>query len=159
MNDAKGVAVGSLVGVSAVLLSASLMFGSGKAYVARTIDSGKSTGDVTVALQTATLTGLREATMDDSVLLIDARSIASHSYATLPRSINFPVNATATSMKQFLAKTPRTVPVMVYCQSRTCPYDDIVGEKLVRMGFQSVSVCEEGYHEFRQRFDTADDGS
>jgi rhodanese-related sulfurtransferase len=103
-----------------------------------------------------TLETLRAATADPRCLLIDARFERDYGFGSLPRAVNVPVNASLWRIREFLRDIDRDTPIVVFCQSSSCDFDETVGRQLTLLGFRDVTVTREGYAEFRRASAAAD---
>ena len=104
----------------------------------------------TDSVREGTLETLRSATADPRRLLIDARLERDYEYGSLARAVNIPVNASLWQIREFLQGVDRDTPVVVFCQSSSCGFDETVGRQLSLLGFRDVTVTREGYAEFRK---------
>lgn len=102
-----------------------------------------------------TLDDVMQASHDPTALVIDARLEIDYAAGTIGSAVNIPVHADYQEIKQFLQRVPRSAPIVVFCQSRTCGYDEAIGAKLARIGFQNVTVSDLGYVEYRAGLATA----
>lgn len=99
---------------------------------------------------------LRSASADPKCLLIDARLESDYRAGSLPRAINIPVHASIEQIREFLQHVDRGTPLVVFCQSSACSYDETIGRQLTLLGFRNVTVTVPGYLEFvseRERID------
>jgi rhodanese-related sulfurtransferase len=121
-------------------------------------------GDFTNArlgLQVATAPyckGFATVSIDDAVararrpdaLLIDARRQIDFEADSIVGSINVPMYASRDDASRFFQAVDRQTHMYVYCQSRSCDFDDTVGRLLSSLGFSNVYVCIEGIAEYRK---------
>lgn len=99
-----------------------------------------------------TLEELRSDAVDDHALLIDARTPPDFRYGSITGAINIPVYASIWEIRDYLKGVNRDLPIFVFCQSEHCAYDETVARNLFLLGFQNITVCEEGWAEYRQKF-------
>jgi rhodanese-related sulfurtransferase len=85
---------------------------------------------------------------DFPALLVDARSIRSFSLGSIPGAVNIPVNALQSDVESFMRKVPKETPIVVFCQSVRCGYDEVIGRLLLELSFLDVTVTDEGYAEY-----------
>ncbi len=93
---------------------------------------------------------LEQASSSEDYLLVDARTAESFARGSLPRAVNIPVYASYYETREFTASLARTTPIVVFCESERCTYDDHVAHLLVQLGFQNVTVSLPGYREYVQ---------
>jgi rhodanese-related sulfurtransferase len=98
-------------------------------------------------LQEATLDDVRQAAADQSrvTVLIDCRLTSSVQHGTVPSAINLPVDATAADESRILAGVDPTQPVILFCQSESCGFDEVVARRLIGRGFTDIRLFHEGY--------------
>ena len=94
-----------------------------------------------------TLVDVYLANENPNALLVDARKERDFSLGTIGRAVNIPVTASQVEMEEFLRDIPKDTPVILFCQSEVCPYDDIVARKFYRIGFRDITVSDLGYAE------------
>ena len=102
--------------------------------------------------ETVGLQELRSIVDSGSRLLVDARVPGSLAYGTLPGSINIPVYASLWEIREYLRGVDRDVPLVVFCQSEACGWDEVVGRNLSLLGFDNVAVCDVGWAEYRDAY-------
>ncbi len=88
--------------------------------------------------------------------LIDARYDSSFDRLHMPGAVNIPVNAGQRHIEEFKALVDADVPLVVYCQSAGCTYDEIVARRLFVAGFRNISLLEEGIAEWASAGQTVD---
>jgi len=93
---------------------------------------------------------------EPSHLLIDARHPHDYAAGTIGQAANIPVFADIQAITQFLLAIPKQTPIVVFCQSRQCSYNTVVGNRLVKIGFSNVTVVSEGYVEFMAQSQSGD---
>ncbi len=81
--------------------------------------------------------------------VIDARLPESFRQGSIPGAINVPVNASPAERREKLGHIPRNTPLLVYCQSSLCEFDEILAALLARDGFQAISLYPGGWKEWK----------
>jgi len=97
-----------------------------------------------------TLADAAQAAARGDMLLVDARRVEDYQLGTIDGAVNIPVTASPWAMSKYLQHLDRDTPVVVFCQSAACGYDETVGTQLVSLGFTNVTVCDEGWREYRE---------
>lgn len=98
--------------------------------------------------RTGKLTDVQAAIADPAALLVDARLARDYQVGSIKRAVNIPVSASTWDIQEYLSNVPRETSVVVFCQSARCGFDEQVAMQLVGLGFENVTVCDEGYAEF-----------
>ncbi|GAB5443098.1 MAG: hypothetical protein Fues2KO_34470 [Fuerstiella sp.] len=80
-----------------------------------------------------------------NLVIIDARFHDDYLSGHLPDAISVPVNSTQTQLRKLLGKVSMDSPVVVYCQSAGCKFDDRIASMLVAEGFSDVRLFHEGW--------------
>ncbi len=83
-------------------------------------------------------------------LLVDARREVDFRLGTIDGAVNVPVTASIWAINRYLEKLDRETPIVVFCQSARCEYDETVAAQAVSLGFTDVTVCDQGWVEFQQ---------
>lgn len=138
-----------LIGVGTLVLAlmGNALFGDLRHHRAGVASaSAPNRGDFRVG----SLEDLKAASVDPDTLLVDARFPTDYDYMSIERAINIPVSALNWDIKDYLQKVPRSTPIVVFCQSARCGFDEQVATQLIGLGFENVTVCEQGYAEFRE---------
>ncbi|MDZ4658733.1 MAG: rhodanese-like domain-containing protein [Bythopirellula sp.] len=139
-----------------IVAAAALLAGLGNAVMA---DPENHLRGVVVATSAHAANGFRlgtlaeaeDASKDSSKLLIDARRERDFEAGSLLGAINIPVSASQWSIRDYLENVGRETPIVVFCQSSRCGYDEAVATNLVNLGFQNVTVCDEGWYEYQMK--------
>lgn len=97
----------------------------------------------------ATLADAKKASLSRDVLLVDARREVDYRFGTIKGAVNIPVTASTWEINRYLEKIDRTTPIIVFCQSKYCAYDETIAAQLASLGFTDVAVCDEGWSEYR----------
>jgi len=119
-------------------------------------DLGHHNAGVKVATASSAVTNYRHGTLSDAQaastdpnsLLIDARYEDDFKLGTIPGAVNIPVAASQWAIRDYLEPLPRETPIVVFCQSQRCAFDDSVASHLTNLGFSDVTVCNEGWSEY-----------
>jgi rhodanese-related sulfurtransferase len=83
-----------------------------------------------------------------SAVLVDARYAADYGSGHIPGAINVPVTASDALLRFYMRAIPRNFPVIVYCQSKGCPFSKSVAAALLQQGFTSVELLDGGWEEW-----------
>jgi rhodanese-related sulfurtransferase len=100
------------------------------------------------AITHGSLSDARRASQTPGYLLIDARYEQDFRAGTIPNAVNVPVYASVWSIRQYFRNVDRQTPVVVFCQSKMCEFDETVAQNMSLIGFEHVLVCDEGWHEY-----------
>lgn len=87
------------------------------------------------------------------ILLIDARHHRDFEAGHLPNAINFPADKTATEarLSEMFARFPKSTPVVIYCQSEGCNFDEYVGRLFHSAGFSNLRFFVGGWSEWQAK--------
>ncbi len=83
-------------------------------------------------------------------VIIDARYPDSFQKGHLAGAVNIPVNANSAERRSRLVAIPRGRPLLVYCQSRFCEYDESLAVSLARDGFEQILLYPGGWMEWEE---------
>lgn len=83
------------------------------------------------------------------IVFVDARYKQDYEKGHIDGAINVSVMADDKDRKFLMGGIPGNAQVIVYCQSRGCPYANLVGAKLSADGFVNVSICKGGWLEWK----------
>lgn len=139
------------------LCAASLMLAMvGNAAFGDLLNHRKGVAVATAAIQggryrIGTLDHATKASTSSDILLIDARREQDYKYGTIKGAVNIPVTASIWAIDKYLQKLDRRTPLVVFCQSAKCDYDETIGAQLVSLGFSDVTVCDEGWSEYNKK--------
>jgi rhodanese-related sulfurtransferase len=89
-----------------------------------------------------------------NLTLIDARYPADYAAGHLPEAISIPLDMSADRRSQLLDDVSRGDPVVIYCQSETCPYSAVIAHRLLNSGFYNVSIYREGWTGWKRQIAT-----
>ncbi|HVC96810.1 MAG TPA: rhodanese-like domain-containing protein [Pirellulales bacterium] len=81
--------------------------------------------------------------------LVDARFPNAYDRDHLPNAVNVPVDAGYLRLRHAIAAMGRPDNVVVYCQSESCGWADVVAGQLSARGVRNVRVYEGGVNEWR----------
>jgi rhodanese-related sulfurtransferase len=96
-------------------------------------------------LSTVTTTEMLTLRTDPSATIIDARWLRDYTAGHIGGAINIQPNSSIKDCVAQLSLVPHERSIMVYCQSRECPYAAIVARKLVQLGYTKVRLYRDGY--------------
>jgi rhodanese-related sulfurtransferase len=79
------------------------------------------------------------------VTIIDARLPDSYDLGHLRNAVNLPVSSGLSERRRILTDIPKTRRIVVYCQSKTCPYAEAVASDLAFRGYEHIVLFPEGW--------------
>jgi rhodanese-related sulfurtransferase len=91
-----------------------------------------------------------DASRDPNQLLVDARLSEDFRRGSLPGAVNIPVTAQQPDVGAYLTDVPLDTPIVVFCQSRTCDYDERVAGIIASLKFSDVRITSDGYYEYSE---------
>ncbi len=94
---------------------------------------------------------------DSSAVLIDARMQNDFKSGHIPGAVSLPVTAGLAERSQVLAGVPTGADVIVYCQSESCKWGEVVAADLVLRGYQRVKVYRGGFQEWQHAHSSKSD--
>ena len=83
-----------------------------------------------------------------SAVFVDARYAADYGSGHIPGAINVPVTAGAAMASLYMHGVGKDSPVIVYCQSKSCPFSKSVATGLLQQGYTSVRLLDGGWQEW-----------
>lgn len=89
-----------------------------------------------------------------TALVVDARLHNDYTAGHIPGAINIPVSSDVSDFLANLSLSTRELPVIVYCQSRSCPYAGKVAVALQEMGVQDIRIYRGGWVDWERRYAT-----
>jgi rhodanese-related sulfurtransferase len=98
-----------------------------------------------------TLDQLRQHVDEKSAVIVDARKPEQYQTGHIPGAINLPATQPERPLPAQLQERAKFQPVIVYCQSETCPYAERVAERLQQEGVTPVQVFEGGWQKWQRR--------
>ncbi len=81
-------------------------------------------------------------------VLIDCRTVSAFRRGTIPTAINLPFDATVAEETSLLEMLSPKTPLILFCQSRNCKYDELVARRLIGRGFENIRLYDGGYQEW-----------
>lgn len=135
---------------AAALLGGLTLFSAGGFLADADAIAGIQERQIADLVPTVTKSELEYRIKNQKVLIIDARNQRDFQAGHVPEAINFPADKSATDQKvrTSFADYAKDIPVVVYCQSAGCNYDEFVGNLLVKNGFTNVSFFSGGWMEW-----------
>ena len=97
-----------------------------------------------------TLDDIRKASDSSKTLLVDARREEDFKLGSVESAVNIPITASTWEIKRYLKNLDRTTPIVIFCQSAYCAYDETVAAELASLGFIDLTVCSEGWVEYKK---------
>jgi rhodanese-related sulfurtransferase len=82
------------------------------------------------------------------VTIVDARHEESYLAGHIPGAINLPVDSETEDMRRIMRNVPTEVPIVVYCQSRNCPYVDLLTAGLRSDGYKHLLIYRGGWFDW-----------
>jgi rhodanese-related sulfurtransferase len=79
------------------------------------------------------------------IFLVDARFASDSKWGSIPSSINIPVDSNRTEIARKVKGIPLARPVVVYCLSDQCGFDQAIANKLAAFGFKDIRLYEPGW--------------
>lgn len=86
--------------------------------------------------------------LESDAVIIDARYPTDFELGHIGTAINIPVNSSSEVRQGSLTDVPKDSPIVVYCQSKQCPYSEIVADALAADGFTDLAIFEGGWLEW-----------
>jgi rhodanese-related sulfurtransferase len=94
------------------------------------------------------LEGARQFVRNGKGLIVDARFPDTFARGTIPGAINLPIDASPSERRAKMKHIARGTPLLVFCQSSTCEYDEFVATLLAGDGFESITLFTGGWREW-----------
>ena len=88
------------------------------------------------------------AMLSRGVVFVDARHEFDYQAGHIPGAINVPIGATVEQRRASMASVPKSAKLVIYCQSLSCPYAEVVARRLERDGYTHVSMFRAGWQEW-----------
>lgn len=86
-----------------------------------------------------------QATGEGKAAFLDARFAEDYSAGHLPGAINLPISASLAVEEEAVSALDIHEPVIVYCQSESCPFSDMIARRLQGRGFSDVKIFVDGW--------------
>lgn len=83
--------------------------------------------------------------MAQGATIIDARFHADYQMGHLPGAINIPVDSDSASRKIAIGGLAKDTRIIIYCQSKGCPFAGMVARQLIKDEYQQVEIFTEGW--------------
>jgi rhodanese-related sulfurtransferase len=95
---------------------------------------------------------LEDIVKHDAAVVVDARRSADFAFGHIPQAISVPADATATParIREVFAQYSRTTPIVLYCQSAGCAYDEFVARLLYNEGYCNLRFLDGGWVEWQR---------
>jgi rhodanese-related sulfurtransferase len=84
----------------------------------------------------------------EGVTLIDARLAADFRTGHIAGAQSIPVNAPAADVEDALRSIPHSNSIVIYCQSKDCPFSGVVAQKVFKRGYHDLSIYAGGWLEW-----------
>jgi len=105
---------------------------------------------VELRLPTVSLAQAMDLAREAGAVLVDARRSEDYKMGHIARAINIPAGMERVSRLACLSNVSHATQIIVYCQSRTCPYARSVAGDLVRDGYENIFIFEGGWVEWEK---------
>ena len=86
-----------------------------------------------------------------SAVLIDARFAADYRMGHLPGAISVPVTSSRRLRESLLKGVAKDEPIVLYCQSEGCPFDEILGGLLIANGYSNLRIYGGGWADWSSK--------
>ena len=80
--------------------------------------------------------------------IVDCRYSTDYEYGYIGHAISVPVDLSRKQLLSITGKLPKELPVILYCQSRSCKFSDIMAVEFAKHGFTNLSIYRNGYAEW-----------
>lgn len=88
--------------------------------------------------------------IEDKVIIIDTRLRRDFLKAHIPGAVSVPIDGSEQERGKALAGVPKDQQIIVYCQSRTCPYAHQMAKRLLQMGYTNLWILRGGWNEWME---------
>ena len=105
-------------------------------------------GNLDSFLQKLTYLETKQYLATGTQLVVDARYTRDYDRGHIPGALSVPVNTTDTERHTTLRDVSKDTPIIVYCQSVGCRFDETVAVALARDGFRDVKLFHGGWVEW-----------
>lgn len=102
-------------------------------------------------LPEVTFDEMKEMLSSGSALIVDARPRTVYLRGHIPTSINIPIDASGAAVREIMKETPQSERIVIYCQSKQCPWDEEIGSELVWNGYRNVVTYSGGWEEWMSK--------
>jgi rhodanese-related sulfurtransferase len=93
--------------------------------------------------------------LEHGTTFVDARFPSDYALGHLGDAINVPPITKAAERQELMTHTDKGSPVVVYCQSASCPYAESVAQGLMEDGFTNIRIYRGGWSDWK-RSNTSD---
>jgi rhodanese-related sulfurtransferase len=83
-----------------------------------------------------------------NVTIVDARLARDFDSGHLPGAVNIPPGSPQAPRRAVLASASAGTPIIIYCQSLTCPFSERLAADLLADGFTNLSLYRGGWEEW-----------
>lgn len=87
----------------------------------------------------------------EQITIVDARPEYLYRQGAIPGAINIPIDGKHQEMIRRLEDIDRTKPVVLYCQSKGCAFDEKLAIRLAGTGFTHIRLYQEGWNGWRRK--------
>ena len=94
-----------------------------------------------------------------NVLFADARTAVDFARGHIRGAVNLPPAQMDTWAEEMIAEVAPDVELITYCDGEQCPLARELAEQLTLLGFETVYVLEDGWHQWQSRDLPVDDAS
>lgn len=141
----------ALVGCSLSLATAYHQFSSEGFYRNRAALASVQTRFYTENMPEYSVEEMTRVVQDPKTVVIDARFARAYQLGHLPGAINVPVNSTISYRTQVLGRLPKDQPIVLYCQSEGCQFDEELADFLHFNGYTNLRLFTGGYRAWEER--------
>jgi rhodanese-related sulfurtransferase len=85
-------------------------------------------------------------------VIVDARLKSSYSIGHIPGAINVPIDSSTADRHAAMSGIHPETSIVVYCQSRNCPWARAIANRLVRDGFKRIELLTGGWEEWKESY-------
>lgn len=86
---------------------------------------------------------------NSNTIFVDARTRNNFRYIHLKHTTNLPVKMQISDFRDFVERSDKSTPVVVFCANKSCSWDLITAQRLASSGFENVSIFEGGIAEIQ----------
>jgi rhodanese-related sulfurtransferase len=85
---------------------------------------------------------------EDQMIIIDARQQLEFELGRIPGAINVPIEKFEVEYTKFSGLLKKYNSIVTYCSEMSCTDSELLAQKLIELGFTTVSVYKGGYDEW-----------
>ena len=141
----------ALVGCSFLLATGNHVFSSEGFFRNRAAIASVQTRFYTENMPEYSVEEMARVVQDPKTVVIDARYARDYQLGHLPGAINVPVNSTISYRTQVLGNLPKDQPIVLYCQSEGCHFDEELADFLHFNGYSNLKLFTGGYRAWEER--------